>query len=107
MDPEVTYQEMMAAHDAIDRLMMNADPENEHWVSDLADEVEILHSRLRALDEWLRKGGFKPKVWAGDAPSVWDPTVPPGGHVCGACGMPVESVPCEEHQPGAWAAVDR
>ena len=30
----------------------------------------------------------------------WDPGLPPGGFVCSACGMPVESEPCAEHQPG-------
>lgn len=28
---------------------------------------------------------------------VWDDSVPPGGYVCAACGMPVESEPCEVH----------
>ena len=37
-----------------------------------------------------------------DAPDVWDGTVPPGGNVCSACGMPVESEPCRQHQPHAW-----
>jgi hypothetical protein len=37
-----------------------------------------------------------------DVPSVWDPRDPPGGRVCGACGMPVESEPCREHQPQAY-----
>ncbi|WP_027933718.1 hypothetical protein [Amycolatopsis thermoflava] len=38
-----------------------------------------------------------------DAPDVWDATIPPGGHVCGVCGMPTESEPCREHQPRATA----
>jgi hypothetical protein len=33
-----------------------------------------------------------------NAPNVWDGTLPPGGFVCGACGQPVESEPCEQHQ---------
>lgn len=33
---------------------------------------------------------------------VWDPAVPPGGFVCGECGMPVESEPCDEHAPEDW-----
>jgi|SRR5699024_1087424 len=37
-----------------------------------------------------------------DAPDVFDPTVPPGGWVCGACGMPTESEPCRTHQPHIW-----
>lgn len=41
-------------------------------------------------------------VAMGDAPSVWDDSVPPGGYVCGSCGMPVESEPCRDHQ--RWAA---
>jgi hypothetical protein len=33
------------------------------------------------------------------AESVWDASVPPGGMVCAACGMPTESEPCAQHQP--------
>lgn len=40
-------------------------------------------------------------VSVGDAPSVWDDAIPPGGYVCGTCGTPVESEPCSEHQPYA------
>lgn len=28
---------------------------------------------------------------------------PIGGYVCSACGVPVESEPCQEHQPAAYA----
>ena len=38
-----------------------------------------------------------------DAPCVWDDSVAPGGFVCGLCRLPVESEPCREHQPGAFA----
>jgi hypothetical protein len=41
-----------------------------------------------------------------DAPSVWDPAIPPGGYVCSVCGDPTESEPCPEHQPQAHAAID-
>lgn len=37
-----------------------------------------------------------------DAPSVWDGAIPPGGSVCGECGVPVESEPCLKHQPLAY-----
>lgn len=38
---------------------------------------------------------------------IWDPTIPPGGFICGTrvgdddaiCGTPVESEPCPEHAP--------
>lgn len=46
-------------------------------------------------------------VAMGDAPSVWTDDIPPGGYVCGACGMPVESEPCAEHQPYASGGSDR
>jgi hypothetical protein len=38
-----------------------------------------------------------------DAPSVWSDAILPGGYVCGTCEAPVESEPCREHQPIAWA----
>lgn len=107
MDPEETYRLMMAASDAVTRLVDSADLTSETLVVDLCDEGEALAKAVQALDSWLRQGGFKPSVWAGDAPSVFDPSVPPGGHVCGRCGVPVESEPCKEHQPGAWAEVNR
>ena len=37
---------------------------------------------------------------------IWDPTIPPGGFVCGVlvgehiCGTPVESEPCPDHAQG-------
>lgn len=39
----------------------------------------------------------------GDAPNEWNATDPPGGMVCSACQMPVESEPCPDHQPRAHA----
>jgi hypothetical protein len=39
----------------------------------------------------------------GDAPTVWDSSVAPGGLMCAPCGTPVESEPCREHQPRAYA----
>lgn len=36
-------------------------------------------------------------ILADPAPEVWDASVPPGGYVCSACGIPVESEPCPDH----------
>jgi predicted transcriptional regulator len=47
-----------------------------------------------------------PFPWPGDAPSIFDSSCAPGGMVCSACGTPVESQPCQEHQPRAWEAID-
>ena len=43
----------------------------------------------------------------GDAPDVFDPSVAPGGHVCGVCGWSTESEPCPEHQSNAYAQARR
>lgn len=36
-------------------------------------------------------------ILADPAPEAWDASVPPGGYVCSACGIPVESEPCPDH----------
>lgn len=41
-----------------------------------------------------------------DAPEVWSGEVPPGGFVCSVCGTPVESEPCREHMPLAYARME-
>lgn len=41
-----------------------------------------------------------------DAPDRWDVSVPPGGYVCSVCGTPVESEPCPDHQPRAYAGMN-
>ena len=38
-----------------------------------------------------------------DAADEWIVINGMGGYVCSACGMPVESEPCQEHQPEAFA----
>lgn len=40
-----------------------------------------------------------------DVASEWSAECPPGGSVCSACGVPVESEPCKQHQPDAYAAM--
>lgn len=40
-----------------------------------------------------------------DAPDEWIIAFGIGGFVCSACGTPVESEPCAEHQPAAYAAI--
>ncbi|MGH3095326.1 MAG: hypothetical protein ACRDMV_04925 [Streptosporangiales bacterium] len=63
-------------------------------------------------DEAEIDGGFcgceYPRLWPPrwreyDALDRWDPSIPPGGVVCTECDMPVESEPCAEHQPVAYA----
>lgn len=38
-----------------------------------------------------------------DAPDQWVVINGLGGYVCSTCGDPVESEPCPEHQPAAYA----
>lgn len=40
-----------------------------------------------------------------DAAAEWVVHYGIGGWVCSECGMPVESEPCEEHQPLAYGAM--
>lgn len=42
----------------------------------------------------------------GDAVDEWTIVPLPGGYVCSACGMPVESEPCRDHQPHAWGRIE-
>lgn len=39
----------------------------------------------------------------GDAPDEWTIINEVGGYVCSVCKMPVESEPCPDHQPAAYA----
>jgi hypothetical protein len=42
----------------------------------------------------------------GDAPRLWVVVDAVGGSVCGVCREPVESEPCQAHQPAAWARME-
>lgn len=50
--------------------------------------------------------GKKTVDWfAPDAPEEWVVFNGMGGYICSVCGTPVESEPCEEHQPHAYRSV--
>jgi hypothetical protein len=55
-----------------------------------------------ALLETLPVGEYIGAAGEQEAPDRFDPSIPPGGFVCSVCGTPVESEPCQEHQPVAW-----
>lgn len=70
--------------------------------------AEALHPYFDAetvVDDLLASGLVKDN---GDAPDEWvlDPSGLMGGYVCSVCKTPVESEPCEEHQPRKYAGIE-
>lgn len=72
-------------HDAVSRALSTVQGTAHHLAPDT----------LRLLAERVT-GAVAPLV---PYREVWDPSLPPGGRVCGICGQPVESEPCPEHAP--------
>lgn len=71
---------------------------------------DVLAANVRVRDGDDRSGGpvmTKTPKWLDDAQCVWDNSVAPGGFVCEVCRLSVESEPCREHQPGAFAESQR
>jgi len=68
--------------------------------------TEMQHvSKVKVLPEYVQ--AYLDDGWTivGDAPDEWDATLPPGGYVCSVCKTPVESEPCQEHQPIAYGRI--
>jgi hypothetical protein len=55
VDPDVTLAEARRAAQAVTAAIDGR--------GDLAQAAETLAERFRALDEWLCRGGFKPRAW--------------------------------------------
>lgn len=62
--------------------------------NELHEVIGYLHKREQRLEDARSRLALY---------EVWDDSVPPGGFVCAACGVPVESEPCAEHWKGAPA----
>lgn len=74
--------------------------------------VRGLHETVAEIDRLttkLDRSEAESRMWRGtawaEANTVWSSELPPGGLVCAdpECGQPVESEPCEEHNPRAVA----
>jgi hypothetical protein len=57
MDPDATHARMIELADAHE--------------ADQPIDVDELASLVVSLDDWLRKGGFPPKAWAGIGDAEW------------------------------------
>lgn len=66
-------------------------------------------AEIGRLTTKLDRSEAESRMWRGtawaEANTVWSSELPPGGLVCAdpECGQPVESEPCEEHNPRAVA----
>lgn len=86
--------------------VLDACHEAEHKASDSAELAKATREKLReAHSDVFRLAAHirECEQQLKDAHSrlaryeVWDDSVPPGGYVCAACGVPVESEPCPVH----------
>ena len=56
MDPDKAYRNAMAALAQIERDLEAGRPVREQAIEDMV-------TATRALDEWLKKGGYLPRAW--------------------------------------------
>ena len=66
--------------------------------------VELPGDELVRVDCWCAGAQHLPALEPADAADKWVVINLVGGYVCSVCEMPVESEPCKEHQPVAYAA---
>lgn len=66
--------------------------------------VEFPNGDVSEVECWCAGVQHLPSPDFPDAADQWVVINLVGGYVCSVCGDPVESEPCKEHQPNAYAA---